>query len=514
VRPAGPLLIANDCSEPFARLLERSAALADRLEREVGLGPGDRLVAALENGREHVELVAAAWRLGLQLIAVAPTASGLSFAGILETASPHAVAVDAGNPRLSQVVRGWASATRPLSEDAADRAIVLGHGRAEPRDRPRRPDRLAGDWQAWLAHLPPAVFYTSGSTSTAKGVPLLWPRILEKAKAVLGFYGVAAGERVMPILPLSHVYGLYWLMGAAALGADCVLYRESASPAALAAGLAGHAATVVACPPIVGVFLFGRRGCEPAVRDRLRLLAMGGAATSREQASRILANLPRTRVFLSYGLAETYSTVCCNEASAAGADPASVGALRFGAFGEVRDPASGRALAPGGVGELCIGGTIMSGYVGAHADAFTPDGLFRTGDLARIGADGAVTITGRLKEMINAGGLSIFPGEIEDVIRQHPAVADCGVFGEQVGDLEVVCAAVAPRQPLPDAAARERMVDELLEHCRAHLAAKMMPRRIAIVAAVPRGALGKIARADLRAQCAQADATPWLSTAS
>jgi len=506
-RSQGPgLVVPKDGFEPFDRILERSAALAERLEREVGMGPGDRLIVALENSRQHVELLAAAWRLGLQFVAVPPTASGPTFAGILGSVSPQAVAVEAANERLSRIVHDWASAIRGLDGGPAERGIVLGHASPSPRrDRPRRPDTLDGAWQGWLAHLPPAVFYTSGSTSTAKGVPLHWPRILGKAKAVLGFYGVTPDDRVMPILPLSHVYGLYCLMGAIDLGADCILCPESGSPAALAAGLANHAATVAICPPIVGAFLFGRHGCEPAVRERLRVLSMGGAATSPEQAKRILAALPRTRVFLSYGLAETYSTISCNEASLAGADLASVGRLRFGAFGEARDPASGLAVAPGETGELCVGGSIMEGYIGTHLDAFTPDGLFRTGDLVHLDRDGAITITGRLKEMINAGGLSIYPSEIEDALKQHPAVADCGVFGERAGELEVACAAVALREPRswPEP---ERIVDELVDHCRMHLATKMVPRRIVIVASIPRGALGKIARAELRKLCGLAAA--------
>ena len=463
-------MILDGVHAPFAGILEASAATAACLERD-GVAPGARVVAALENSREHLELVAACWRLGAELVEVAPTTSAQTFAGILERAAPQAVFVDANNQRLAEVSAKYKSTNfrHPSSP---------------------RPDSFSSDWREWLRRCPPAVFYTSGSTSTAKGVPLVWTKILEKAEAVLGHYGVTAQDRVMPILPLSHVYGLYWAMGAAALGAECIVTRESASPAALAGGLADHGATVVACPPLVGAFLFGRRGCEPAVRERLRVLTMGGAATSREQAGRILAALPRTRVFLSYGLAETYSTVCCNEISLPGADPASVGKLGFGAFGEVRG------------GELCVGGTIMTGYVGIDADAFTQDGLFRTGDLARMDASGAITITGRLKEMINAGGLSLYPAEIEEALKQHPGVADCGVFGERSGELEIVCAAVVLRPPCS-------AVEEIYDHARRHLSAKMVPRRIVPVAAIPRGALGKIARAELRAlaqQEAQAEA--------
>ena len=506
--PDGPMLrLAGEAPEPFARIIERSAGTAARLESELGLAPGDRIVLALESSRVHVELVAAAWRLGLQLIAVPPSASALGFAGILEAAAPQAAAIDAGNERLGRALRDWAGTLRPLGEAPGARDIVLGTGLPQPRGaRPARPDSRGRDWQDWLQHLPPAVFYTSGSTSTAKGAILRWPRILEKGKAVLGFYGASGADRVMPILPLSHVYGLYCLMGAVALGADCIVHRESSSPAALAAGLADHAASVAICPPIVGAFLFGRRGCEPAVRERRRVLSMGGAATSREQAARILAALPRTRVFLSYGLAETYSTVACNEASLPGADPGAVGPMRFGAFAEVRDPADGAALAAGEIGELCIGGwSVMDGYLGREGEGFTADGLFRTGDLARLDHQGAISITGRLKEMINAGGLSIFPSEIEQAIGQHPAVADCGVFGERAGDLEVVCAAVV-LHPAAAARPREEMLDELLEHCRGHLASKMVPRRLTVVPAIPRGALGKIARAELRRLCAPAQA--------
>jgi acyl-CoA synthetase (AMP-forming)/AMP-acid ligase II len=497
-----PSLVVNGRAEPFELVLERSAALAERLEGEVGLRPGDRLMVALENSGVHIEVLLASWRLGLQFIAVPPTVSRPTFAGIIESLSPHAVISDERNERLGHAAQDWAGAICALGDHSPDRAIVVGRGRpgAHP-GRARRPDSLGRDWQQGLAHVPPAIFYTSGSTSTAKGVPLAWNRILEKAKGVFACYDVKPGDRVMPILPLSHVYGLYCLLGALAEGADAITYRESASPAALGQGLVEHAATVVICPPIVGAFLFGRHSVEPAVRDRLRVLSMGGAATSPEQAKRILRALPSTRVFLSYGLAETYSTITCNEVSLDGGDVASVGPLRFGAFGEARDPTTGRAVLPGETGELCVGGTIMNGYVDAQVDAFTPDGLFRTGDLVRFDPDGAITITGRLKDMINAGGTSISPSEVEEALKQHPAVLDCGVFGERSGDLEVACAAVLLRHPSSEAG-QEQIMDELYNTCRTHLAAKMVPRRILMVDRIPRGSLGKIVREELRALCA------------
>jgi acyl-CoA synthetase (AMP-forming)/AMP-acid ligase II len=495
--------VSDGATRSFVTLLGRSASLADRLAADAGLRPHDRIVAALASGGEHVELILAAWRLGLQLIAVPPTVSRQTFAGILDQLTPRAVVVEESSERLSGLVDGWAEAVAPFaaSGDNPARAIILGHrSRPPPSLGALRPDQVAADWESWLARVPPALFYTSGSTSTAKGVQLRWSRILEKARAVFSHYGVGPDDRVMPILPLSHVYGVYCLLGALARGCDFILYRESAPMARFAEGLGEHAATVVICPPMVGAFLFARHDPDPGIRNRLRLLSMGGAAAAPEHVERIVAALPHTRVFLSYGLAETYSTICCNEVSRPGADPGSVGPLRFGAFGEARDPVSGVPVTAGATGELCVGGTIMDGYLGGEANCYTADGLFRTGDLVRFDADGAMTITGRLKEMINAGGLSINPEEIEQCLKLHPAVRDCGAFGEVAGDLEVACAAVTLREP-DGASRREALVNELLHHCRAHLAAKMTPRHIVIVEDIPRGALGKIARAELRALC-------------
>jgi long-chain acyl-CoA synthetase len=115
----------------------------------------------------------------------------------------------------------------------------------------------------------------------------------------------------------------------------------------------------------------------------------------------------------------------------------------------------------------------------------------------RIDQVGAVSIVGRIKEIINAGGTSIHPSEVEEALKAHPAVLDCGVFGEEVGGLEYVCAAIVPRDPAARSGSAA-LTDDLLEHCRRELSAKMIPRRIVLVERIPRGALGKIARAELR----------------
>ena len=115
---------------------------------------------------------------------------------------------------------------------------------------------------------------------------------------------------------------------------------------------------------------------------------------------------------------------------------------------------------------------------------------------------GAVTICGRIKEIINAGGLTIYPAEIEEVLKSHAAVVDCGVFAEHADGLEYPCAAVVLRAP-SRSAAEGQVLDELLRHCRDHLSPKMIPRRFVWVDRIPRGGLGKIVRSELRELCAK-----------
>jgi malonyl-CoA/methylmalonyl-CoA synthetase len=142
---------------------------------------------------------------------------------------------------------------------------------------------------------------------------------------------------------------------------------------------------------------------------------------------------------------------------------------------------------------LLRGGQVFSGYwrnPGATAEALH-GGWLRTGDVGEIDADGSLAIRGRLKELIITGGLNVYPREVEVVLEQHPAVAEVAVAGlpsERWG--EEVTAFVVARSPVAE--------DELVAHARARLAAYKCPRAIRFVASLPRNALGKVLRTELR----------------
>jgi malonyl-CoA/methylmalonyl-CoA synthetase len=146
-------------------------------------------------------------------------------------------------------------------------------------------------------------------------------------------------------------------------------------------------------------------------------------------------------------------------------------------------------------GEILLRGpNVFPGYwqqPDATRDAFTDDGWFRSGDVGERDADGYLRIVGRAKELIISGGFNVYPREVEDVLLQHPAVGEVAVVGEPSAEWgETVVAVVVPAGDDVDA-------DELLAFAAEQLAPYKTPRRIRVVDALPRNALGKVVRADL-----------------
>jgi long-chain acyl-CoA synthetase len=198
-------------------------------------------------------------------------------------------------------------------------------------------------------------------------------------------------------------------------------------------------------------------------------------------------------VLEGYGLSETSPVASFNHPDRQ-RKPGTIGTPIRGVEMRVVD-ARGNDVATGDVGEIAIrGNNIMKGYwrrPEATAEAI-PDGWFRTGDLGRVDADGYFTIVDRKKDLIIRGGYNVYPREIEEVIYEHPAVAEVAVIGLPDPDLgEEVGAAVALK---PGASAT---ADELREHVKTQVAAYKYPRHLWIVDALPKTATGKILKREI-----------------
>jgi acyl-CoA synthetase (AMP-forming)/AMP-acid ligase II len=251
-------------------------------------------------------------------------------------------------------------------------------------------------------------------------------------------------------------------------------------PARIVADFAAHGATVFMGVPTMYVQLLEQLSPDDArVLARARLFTAGSASLSPSVFARFEA-LTGHRILERYGMTETLITL---------SNPL-VGERRPGTVGT---PVAGVEIRIVD-GELQVrGDSLMRGYWNDRPADFV-DGWFRTGDVALADPDGYVRIVGRLStDIVKSGGFKLSTAEIEDVLREHPAVADVAVIG--VADAkwgERVCAVIVPRGEPPTR-------EQLAAHCRAALADYKTPRQLVLVDELPRNAMGKVEKTRLRA---------------
>ncbi len=341
---------------------------------------------------------------------------------------------------------------------------------------------------------PALVLYTSGSTGRPKGAVLshdaLAFAIESWADPVMA---LTPDDVVLAVLPLSHSYGLNGALLAPLLNGARVVLLERFTPEAAIAAIRDHRVTVF--PGVATMFrrLLDTPGFGRDAMATVRITLSGAAPCDWALAEEWRARTG-VRIVRGYGMTELFRPI-----SYLAREPID----RGGAIGrpvpgvEVRIVNDeGRTQSAGEPGELWIRSpAAMDGYLGApdETKAVLTDGWFRTGDIAVVTAEGLVRIEGRKRERILRGGYSIFPVEIEAALCAHPDVAEAAVIGEPHPELgEEVAAFVVLRD------GARTTPDELIGWCRARLAAFKYPRRMTVVAELPKGPTGKVLKARLR----------------
>ena len=338
---------------------------------------------------------------------------------------------------------------------------------------------------------PPVVLYTSGSTGRPKGA-MLSHAALEFANRMWAgpVIGLVESDVLLAALPLTHAFGFNGAMLAPLLAGVTVRLVERF--------VAERVAEIIAREPVSvlpGVAtMFQRLLDVPGFAGGRRLrLGVSGAAPCPWEVAEAWRARTGTRIVRGYGSTELFRPISFLAGDPT-EHPGCVGRPVPGV--EIRVVAEdGRALAPEETGELWIRTpAVMDGYLDNPEEtrAVLVDGWFRTGDLARVNAEGYVTIVGRERERIKRGGYSVFPAEVEAVLLAHPEVAEAEVTAMPDATLgEEVAAFVALR---PGAAAD---AEALIAWCRERLAAFKYPRRVTLVNALPRSATGKVLKAKL-----------------
>ncbi len=337
---------------------------------------------------------------------------------------------------------------------------------------------------------PALALYTSGSTGRPKGSLLSHAALAFANRSWAGpVMSLREDDVVLAALPLAHSFGLNGALLAPLLSGATVRLVERFVPETVARTLEADGVTVL--PAVATMF---RRLLDAGFAGASRLrLGVSGAAPCPWDLAETWRSRTGVRIVRGYGMTELFRPLSYL-ADDPTDHPECVGRPVPGVEIRVIDD-GGLAVAPGEEGELLIRTpAAMDGYLGGADDtrAVLVDGWFRTGDLARVTADGYVAIVGRKRERIKRGGFSVFPAEIEAVLVTHPAVAEAAVAGVPDSALgEEVAAWIALKPGLHADA------DELIAWCRERLAPFKYPRLIRFVAALPRSAAGKVLKARL-----------------
>jgi acyl-CoA synthetase (AMP-forming)/AMP-acid ligase II len=346
------------------------------------------------------------------------------------------------------------------------------------------------------------LLFTSGTTGEPKAAILRHANLTSYVVSTVEFLGAEPGEAALVSVPPYHIAGISAVL-TGVYGGRRIVYLQAFTPEAWVEAAAAEQIThAMVVPTMLGAILdvLAARGESlPA----LRALSYGGGRMPLPVIERALDLLPHVDFVNAYGLTETSSTIAVlgpdDHRMAIYSDDEAV-KRRLGSVGrplpslelEIRDP-DGKALGPNQSGEIYVRGEQVSGEY-AHKKALQDDGWFATNDGGWMDEDGYLFVEGRLDDVIVRGGENISPGEIEDVLREHPHVADVAVLGvpdDHWG--EKVAAAIVAKDGAPTAG-------ELADWVKARLRSTKTPEVWAFRDALPYNDTGKLLRRQLKAE--------------
>ena len=471
---------------------ERSCRLAGGLG-SLGLSEDDKVVVVLMNGPEVLLCYPAIWRAGLVVIPVLFLLDAHEIAYILENSRAKAVIT---SPDLLERVAEAANraGTRPTMIVTGDPdAVADGY---QPFDRlleaaplvtavDRRKDDLA------------VVLYTSGTTGNPKGVMQTHHNLLSNA---MNSYRSQTRKDLqlssLVVLPLAHSFGLSVTIGGYLHGGKGVLMRWFDPGGALEL-IDEHRLEFMAGVPTMFVYMLNHPDADRYDTSSVERWLVGGAPMPVEQLRQFEEKFGGT-MYVGYGLTEACPGLV-GEREGMPRKPGSTGIPLEGVEIKIVDEV-GNELPRGERGEIIArGDNVSPGYFEMPEETAQTfrDGWLHTGDIGYQDDDGYVFIVERKKDLIIRGGLNVYPKDVEEVIYRHPAVQECAVVGvpdELMG--EEVCAYVATKS------GAEATAEEIIGHCRAHLAKYKTPRFVEFMSALPKTNIGKIKKKELRARAA------------
>ena len=483
-RPDAPALLQGEVVISWRALQARAERLAGALAM-AGVAKGDVVSVQMPNLAEFVIAYLAICRLG----AVLSTIFMPYRAAEIESLLRHSRATAA---ICMATAKDWAPAATfvELQAKLPDLKVVIALGASVPGARSLAEMIDTGtplDAEAVPAPVaadPFLLLYTSGTTAAPKAVLHNYHTMLSNARLGAPEHAVTAADRVMSAAPFAHLFGLYSLHAAFAVGAASVLLPVF-TPPEMAATIARDAPTalwtgpahIAACRAL-GLF-------DQFDLGSLKLAIMSGSACPPELVHWFAARLPGCAVTQLWGMTETQAALYTRPGDALEVATRSAGRVSPGTEVRISNP-DGIAVAPDEEGELQVRGCLLfPGYFdneAANRNAFAAGGWFRSGDLATIDAHGNVAITGRIKDVINRGGVKFNPRDIEDLLDAHPKILQSAIVPMPDPVLgERACCFVTLR-PGTATLALEEVTQFLARH---KIARTKLPERLVIVPEMP-----------------------------
>ena len=464
----------------YDQLQQSVINLADQLNR-LGLGRGDRIAIAMPNGPEMILTFLAAAMCGTAA-PLNPKYTPAEFAfyygdtdadALITLGDTMAAAQAAATDEMKQIQ----AAFQPDGRLSFDQVGGKKQGS-------RAAELAESDDIAMILH-------TSGTTSQPKRVPIKHRNLAASAQNIIGTYQLSEGDRALCIMPLFHVHGLVASMLSTLASGGTVICPRGFNAIEFWRLLSTFKPTWYSAVPTMHQLLLARasRNQDAIQTSPLRFIRSSSSSLPPIVLESLEAAF-KAPVLEAYSMSEASHQMTSNPLPPSAHKAGSVG-YGFGVEVGVMEEEGDRLLEPGQLGEIVVKGpNVFDGYENnpaANAKAFA-NGWFRTGDQGLVDSEGYLSLTGRLKELINRGGEKISPLEVDNVLLRHPAVAQVLTFGAPHKTLgEDIHTALV----LKDATVSEQ---DLRKYCSEQLAAFKVPRQFHRLDELPRGATGKLQR--------------------
>jgi long-chain acyl-CoA synthetase len=456
----------------FQALHERVKHIAGALTAH-GVTMGDRLGLLLPNGPEYIQLMYACSWLGVIAVPINNRLSVAEINHVLEDAAPRGLLRHSSLAKPSVAIP-W--------------EVVLDEKPFDAREG-SCPEPIY-DPETTLA-----LIYTSGTMGRPRGVMVSHANILANIDHFNYWMHYREGGVYLHAAPIFQIADFPAMFAAPALGA-CQVLIPKFKPQSFCEVVERERVTHTVLGPAMLNLLTQFREAKSYDLTSLEVLAYGGSPIAPELVHHTRELLPSVKLLQCYGLSETGFLTGLEDKDHVAARLVSCGRPCPGIELRIEDE-SGKEVDAGRHGELVArGGNVMGAYWNnplETAAAFRA-GMFRTGDVGYRDADGFFYIVDRLKDVIFTGTEKVYSGEVENVLRRHPAVREAAVFGmpdPQCGERAMACIVLKPRTVIS--------ADDLLDHCKRFLAGYKIPRRIELSEAeLPKGVSGRVLKRVLR----------------